>query len=80
MNGTSQTAVNSAAAMIADCWNKIGVRGDGSCPELEKHIHCRNCPTYTAAASMLLDRDLRSSSICAPFIHYRTGAMAFCSV
>ena len=39
MNGSSQTAANSAGATIADCWNKIGVRGDGSCPELEKHQH-----------------------------------------
>ena len=60
MNGPSQTAANPAGAVIADCWNKIGVRGDGSCPELEQHIHCHNCPTYTAAASALLDRDLPS--------------------
>jgi len=44
--------------MITDCWNSIGVHGDASCPELTKHIHCRNCPTYTAAATVLLDRDL----------------------
>jgi chemotaxis-related protein WspD len=31
------------------------VRGDSSCPELVKHVHCRNCPTYSAAASDLLD-------------------------
>ncbi len=41
--------------MIDDCWNRIGVRGDSSCPELVKHVHCRNCPTYSAAASDLLD-------------------------
>ena len=40
---------------INDCWNKIGVRGDSSCPELEKYIHCRNCPVYSAAAVELLD-------------------------
>lgn len=61
MNGSSQAAANPVGAMIDDCWNKIGVRGDASCPELEKHIHCRNCPTYTAAASVLLDRDLPSA-------------------
>ncbi len=44
--------------MIDDCWNRIGVRGDSSCPELVKHVHCRNCPTYSAAASDLLDIDV----------------------
>lgn len=43
---------------IFDCWNRIGVRGDKSCPELVRHSHCRNCPTYSAAAATLLDRDL----------------------
>ena len=33
-----------------DCWNHIGVRGDGTCPELRQHSHCRNCPTYANAA------------------------------
>lgn len=46
--------------MIDDCWNRIGVRGDSSCPELVKHVHCRNCPTYSAAASELLDIDVPS--------------------
>jgi chemotaxis-related protein WspD len=45
-------------AIINDCWNKIGVRGDASCVELKQHVHCRNCPTYSAAALALLDRDL----------------------
>src|SRR5579859_2702256 len=43
---------------VHDCWNSIGVRGDGSCPALERHVHCRNCPTYAAAASELLDMQL----------------------
>ena len=38
------------------CWTTIGVRGDGSCPELKKHVHCRNCPTYSAGATQLLER------------------------
>ena len=46
---------NSAAA-VNDCWNKIGVRGDGSCPELARYVHCRNCPVYFAGAMALLDR------------------------
>jgi chemotaxis-related protein WspD len=43
---------------VDDCWNRIGMRGDSSCPELERHVHCRNCPTYGAAASTLLRREL----------------------
>jgi len=53
-----QTATNSASAIVDDCWNTIGVHGDSACRELKRHIHCRNCPTYTAAASVLLDRDI----------------------
>jgi chemotaxis-related protein WspD len=32
------------------CWNRIGVGGDRSCPELAPHVHCRNCPAYREAA------------------------------
>jgi chemotaxis-related protein WspD len=39
---------------IGDCWNKIGVWGKADCPELEKHVHCRNCPVYSAAATQML--------------------------
>lgn len=45
-------------AAVDDCWNRIGVRGNGSCSKLEKHIHCRNCPIYSVAAAILLDRGL----------------------
>jgi chemotaxis-related protein WspD len=40
--------------MIFDCWNSVGINGDGSCPELVRHSHCRNCPTYSTAAGELL--------------------------
>ena len=40
----------------ADCWNRIGIAGDRSCPELEQHIHCRNCPVYGSAARSFFDR------------------------
>jgi chemotaxis-related protein WspD len=43
-------------AALDDCWNRIGVFGDKSCPLLANHIHCRNCSTYSAAAITLLDR------------------------
>jgi chemotaxis-related protein WspD len=39
------------------CWNTIGVRGDGSCSELTRHLHCHNCPAFSGAAQSLLDRD-----------------------
>lgn len=45
-------------ARIDDCWNRIGVRGDRSCPELQQHVHCRNCPVHAGASAMLLDGDV----------------------
>ncbi|WP_433767365.1 chemotaxis protein CheW [Pseudomonas putida] len=44
------------AQAIDDCWNRIGIHGDKSCPLLVEHIHCRNCAVYSAAATRLLDR------------------------
>jgi chemotaxis-related protein WspD len=44
--------------IVNDCWNQIGVTGDLSCPELQKHIHCHNCPVYSSAAAILLKREL----------------------
>src|SRR4051812_49551856 len=41
---------------IDDCWNRIGVAGDRTCPELETHIHCRNCPVFSAAARSFFER------------------------
>ena len=52
----------------SDCWNTIGIRGDGSCPELATHVHCQNCPTYAGAAQALLDRE--------PPADYRAAATA----
>lgn len=48
--------VSSSAKAIDDCWNRIGIHGDRSCPLLVEHIHCRNCSVYSAAATRLLDR------------------------
>ena len=36
------------AQAIDDCWNRIGIHGDKSCPLLSNHIHCRNCAVYSA--------------------------------
>ena len=40
----------------SDCRNRIGTAGDRSCPELETHIHCRNCPVFASAARTFFDR------------------------
>ena len=45
-----------APTQVYDCWNTIGVAGNGSCQELLRFVHCRNCPVYSAAAMQLLDR------------------------
>lgn len=60
MNATTDLDAGTAAgaAVLDDCWNRIGVRGDGSCPELPRHAHCRNCPVFAAAAAALLDAPL----------------------
>lgn len=38
-----------------DCWNRIGVGGDRSCPELATVVHCQNCPVFSAAGRRFLD-------------------------
>jgi len=42
--------------VVDDCWNRIGVRGDHSCPELAAVIHCHNCPVFARAGQRLFDR------------------------
>ncbi|MEB3828953.1 chemotaxis protein CheW [Phormidium sp. CCY1219] len=44
-------------AMGQECWNEIGIGGDRSCPELERFIHCHNCPVYSQGGRSLLDRE-----------------------
>jgi len=44
------------ATPVQDCWNRIGVQGDRSCPELRQYIHCRNCPKFEQGAHALLNR------------------------
>jgi chemotaxis-related protein WspD len=55
---------------IVDCWNRIGVRGDGSCPELTQYVHCRNCPVYSAGAARVLDADAPASYIADRTAHF----------
>ena len=59
-----------SSPIINDCWSKIGIRGDGSCAELKQRVHCRNCPTYFAAASTLLDRDLPAKHLAEWTAHF----------
>jgi chemotaxis-related protein WspD len=50
-------------AINDECWNRIGVRGDQSCVELKRHVHCRNCGVYTAAAQQVLDRPVEGRDV-----------------
>ena len=61
MNKRPDAARRFDLAAIDDCWNRIGVRGDGSCPELKKYVHCHNCPVYASGAADLLDADAPAS-------------------
>jgi chemotaxis-related protein WspD len=52
---TNPTAASGPSTIVIDdCWNRIGVRGDRSCPELQQHVHCRNCPVQRAVGADLL--------------------------
>ncbi|WP_165226127.1 chemotaxis protein CheW [Aquisphaera insulae] len=60
--GPGSSASSASAARVvplpgADCWNVIGTSGDKSCPELEVHVHCRNCPVFASAARTFFDRN-----------------------
>jgi chemotaxis-related protein WspD len=37
-----------------DCWNRIGVRGNGTCPELATVVHCHNCPVFSRTGQRFL--------------------------
>ncbi|WP_087502657.1 chemotaxis protein CheW [Pseudomonas sp. SID14000] len=56
MKESAMQLLAEADAHVDDCWNRIGVHGDKQCPLLERHVHCRNCEVYAAAATRLLDR------------------------
>lgn len=46
-----------AIAGDINCWNKIGITGDKSCPLLKEVIHCRNCSVYSSAGRTLFQRE-----------------------
>ena len=50
------TANSADDAVLDDCWNRIGIRGDRSCSRLEQFVHCHNCDIYADAAKHILDR------------------------
>lgn len=54
----SRPLPNGHALEVRACWDDIGVQGNATCPELQKVIHCRNCPVYSQAGVQLLDRPL----------------------
>ena len=56
----AQDAVENTGALapIHDCWNRIGTRGDRTCPRLSEYARCVNCPIFEQAAATLLDRPL----------------------
>lgn len=66
----------SERAAMVDCWNRIGVLGDGSCPELKQYVHCRNCPVYSAGAAEVLDADAPASYIADRTAHFALPARA----
>ncbi len=41
--------------VVTDCWNQIGVRGDHSCPELPRVVHCHNCSVFASAGRRFLN-------------------------
>lgn len=53
----------SAVARIDDCWNRIGTRGDNSCPRLTEFSRCPNCPVFAHNAARLLDRPLDDADL-----------------
>jgi chemotaxis-related protein WspD len=61
---------------LNDCWNRIGVHGDRSCPDLPPHIHCRNCPVFATAARSLLDVPAPSDSRQLATAHFARPASA----
>lgn len=42
-------------AVERDCWNRIGIQGNGTCELLQAHVHCRNCQVFADAARTVLD-------------------------
>ncbi|CAD6526521.1 chemotaxis protein CheW [Paraburkholderia sabiae] len=52
-----------ATVRVDDCWNRIGTRGDNSCPRLADYSRCLNCPVFAQGAARLLDRPLSDEDL-----------------
>ncbi|WP_322013384.1 chemotaxis protein CheW [Paraburkholderia sp. J12] len=61
-----------------DCWNRIGTRGDNSCPRLEQYLRCLNCPVFEQAAARMLDRpvELNTQALPAALLNGEAGVDA----
>lgn len=55
-----------AETALDNCWKRIGIHGDKSCPELAQHVHCRECPAFSRAAAALLDREIGDDAAITP--------------
>ncbi|MCP1174807.1 chemotaxis protein CheW [Ralstonia sp. 22086] len=60
--------------LVDDCWNRIGTRGDQSCPRLPEYARCLNCPIFEEGAAALLDRALSDADLEAAALAHRTAA------
>jgi chemotaxis-related protein WspD len=58
VNGSPAAPATNEDPALRTCWSEIGVLGNGTCRELQRYTHCRNCPVYANAAVQLLDRPL----------------------
>ncbi|OUL73199.1 chemotaxis protein CheW [Paraburkholderia hospita] len=56
---------SSASVRVDDCWNRIGTRGDNTCPRLVEYFRCLNCPVFAQGAAQLLDRPLSDTDLVA---------------
>lgn len=54
MNHTQELPL---ALPLDDCWNRIGVQGDHTCPKLQVEVHCRNCQVFSTAGRVLFERE-----------------------
>ncbi|WP_027794806.1 chemotaxis protein CheW [Paraburkholderia acidipaludis] len=63
-----------ARVPLDDCWNRIGTRGDNSCPRLEQHLRCLNCPVFAQAAARMLERPADFAASVLPFAARAGGA------
>jgi chemotaxis-related protein WspD len=54
---TAESSLPLLEEVASHCWNRIGVQGDCTCPELPKYMHCRNCPIYVGAGAELFERE-----------------------